>query len=247
MTEAPRARPRRRFRPGRGRAAALPLLLALPLVLGPLGSWLGPTAAEAKAAQPQLSVAMDNGQSSATPGGRSRYTVTVTNLGTAKLKTLRLSQTVPEGARLVSAGSSGKVGRGQVSWTLDVPATGHRTVSTTLEVGSHPAPDLLRLASVACVRATPSGPPLVCATDSDELPAGAAAASAASAASAAPAASSSASVGVTGWSIAAGVAALLAAAVAVLVVRRRRRSAPVRSIAAQPQPEQEPARAGPPQ
>lgn len=124
---------------------------------------------------PELSITVDNGRSTVAPGDQLEYTITVTNLGADRVRRLRLSQTVPQGARVVTTGSGAVVKAGTVRWTLDVPATGHTAVRTTLRVADPAPPDLLRLAVVGCAALRTDGPPLVCATDSDQLPAGAAA------------------------------------------------------------------------
>lgn len=196
-------------------AAAVLLAAALSLLVPPT---------QAHADTPQLRVAVDNGRADATAGSSSVYTVTVTNLGGAKVKNLRLSQSVPAGARLVSAGAHGRLAQGQVTWTVDLPAAGSRTVRTTLRVDKLTPDTLLRLATVACVRRTADGAPLVCAADSDALPAEAAAAANGSATTT----SSKLPGGVSApwWAYGgAGAVVLVAAGAAVLAVRRRQRRA----------------------
>lgn len=77
-------------------------------------------------------------------------------------------------------------------------------------------PELLRMATVACASTSAGDPPIVCASHSDQLPAGASAAAAA-AESTAPE-----SDGLGPWYLALGVGLLLAALAVVLVTRRRR-------------------------
>lgn len=189
----------------RGALVATASALACAIPAGP---------AFAAPAAPQLSIAIDNGRATAAAGDRLNYTVTVTNLGTAKVKGVRLSQTVPSGATPV--GGSGKlVTRGAVRWTVDLPATKSVTLHSTLRVAATPPADLLRLATVACAQVSARATPLVCAADSDLLPAGAAAQQVQSAATDRRPSRS--------WWYAGGGLALAAAAVAAAFVLRRRR------------------------
>jgi hypothetical protein len=80
--------------------------------------------------------------------------------------------------------------------------------------------ELLRLASVACASASTNGPPIVCATDSDQLPAGAAAqvSKAKSALASRPTVTSTS----RNWGYAAGGLVLVMGAFVALSLRRRR-------------------------
>ncbi|WP_326819913.1 hypothetical protein [Streptosporangium sp. NBC_01756] len=133
------------------------------------------------AAAPKLSISVDNGRTAAQEGDRLTYTVTVNNIGTDKAHGLDLTQSLPTGLHFVSADGHGTAAKGQVHWTVDVPAGKKATFHTTAEVRATPE-DLLRLATVACASTKGDDKPLVCATHSDQLPAGAAAAEAARAA-----------------------------------------------------------------
>ncbi|WP_406318803.1 DUF11 domain-containing protein [Streptosporangium sp. NBC_01639] len=136
---------------------------------------------KAPAAAPKLSISVDNGRTAAQEGDRLTYTVTVNNIGTDKARGLDLTQSLPTGLHFVSADGHGTAAEGQVHWTVDVPAGKKATFHTTAEVRATPE-DLLRLATVACASTKGDDKPLVCATHSDQLPAGAAAAEAARAA-----------------------------------------------------------------
>ena len=136
-------------------------------LLGPVGpAWAGAPA-------PQLSIAVDDGQAEARSGTTLRYAVTVTNLGAKPVRNLQVSQTAPSGTTLASVDSDGT--KATARWSLDVPAGKTVTVKTSVEVGANLPADLLRLAAVACASTGPKAPPTVCASDSDQLPAGAAA------------------------------------------------------------------------
>jgi uncharacterized repeat protein (TIGR01451 family) len=138
-------------------------------LLGPVESaWAGAPA-------PQLSIAVDDGQTEARSATTLRYAVTVTNLGTKPVRNLQVSQTAPSGTTLVSVDSDGTKAKGTARWSLDVPAGKTVTVKTSVKVGANLPADLLRLAAVACASTGPKAPPTVCASDSDQLPAGAAA------------------------------------------------------------------------
>jgi len=196
----------------RSRMAAVVIGAAL-LTLGGTG------AAHAATPAPQLSIAVDNGSTAAKSGDKLGYTITVTNLGTKKVRDLRVSQTVPAGVSVVSADADGDETSGKISWKVDLAAADKVTMHTTMALGSTPD-SALRLATVACAQTSAKGPALVCASDSDQLPAGAAVERAE--ADAVPAAG--------GWLdgrapwYAGGAVAVLAAAGAALVVRRRHRT-----------------------
>lgn len=151
------------------------------MVAGVLALLPGVAHAEpAKTATPQLSIAIDDKADSAAKGDKLAYTITITNLGTERVKDLAVSQTVPAGSRFDSADRSGRHIGNAVSWTVNIKAAEKVTLHTSLTVAATPA-TLLRLATVVCAQLSAKGPPLVCASDSDELPAGALAAAAADA------------------------------------------------------------------
>jgi uncharacterized repeat protein (TIGR01451 family) len=149
-----------------------PLALAAVLLL-PVG-----TAVASPRTAPQLSIAVDDHHTSVTKGETLSYAITVKNLGGRRVTGLRVSQTVPTGLKLGSDGAHGVSGHGRVSWRVSLAPGATTTLHTTMKVQSTPQ-DLLRLASVACAGLT-ANRPIVCATHSDQLPAGAAAAAGAS-------------------------------------------------------------------
>jgi uncharacterized repeat protein (TIGR01451 family) len=195
----------------RSRMAAV-LIGAVLLTLGGTG------AAQADTPAPQLSIAVDNGSTAAKSGDKLGYTITVTNQGTRKVKDLRVSQTVPAGASVVSADADGDEAKGTISWKVDLAAADKVIMHTTMSLGSTPD-SALRLATVACAQVSAKGPALVCASDSDQLPAGAAVDRAA--ADAVPAAGGWLD-GRAPWYAGGAAVAVLAAAGAALLVRRRR-------------------------
>lgn len=207
-----------------GRPGARRHILLACACAGLLVAWspLAALPAEAKPA-PELSITIDNGKATLAPGDEPEYTITVTNLGADPVGNLRLSQTVPHGASVVTPAHA-DLRAGTLRWTLDVPATKQATVRTTLRVTDPAPPDLLRLATVACAAASTKGPPLVCATDSDQLPA-VTTAEHPEAASAEPA-----STRRSWWPYAGGGALLVGGAAgvfAVLRLRRRQAGAPI--------------------
>jgi uncharacterized repeat protein (TIGR01451 family) len=158
---------------------------APPADVGPAAEETPPAAAESEpaptddpatiadpAAPPELSIAIDNGRTATTSGDRLDYTITVQNIGTTDVEGLRVSQTQPDGLRFESADGGGTAQSGAVLWTVDIPRGTTGTVHTTMTVLATPD-DLLRLATVACVRTAADAPPIVCAAHSDQLPAGA--------------------------------------------------------------------------
>jgi uncharacterized repeat protein (TIGR01451 family) len=163
--------------PPRSHRTAPVLLVPLVGVAGLLAVTAAqPAQAEAKAKSPQLSITVDDGRADAKPGDELRYTLTVTNLGGDRVEDLRVTQTVPTGARLRSADRAGRASEGTVAWTVDVAPGRSTTVTTSLTLARELPADLLRLATVGCASTSAKAPPVVCASDSDELPAGAAAA-----------------------------------------------------------------------
>jgi uncharacterized repeat protein (TIGR01451 family) len=184
-----------------------PLAIAAVLLL-PVGA-----AVAAPRTAPQLSIAVDDHQTSASEGDTLGYAIIVKNLGGQRVSGLHVSQTVPAGLVLRRADAQGVAGHRQVSWRVTLAPGSTKTLHTTMEVQATPK-DLLRLASVACAGVT-SNRPIVCATHSDQLPAGAVAARAVTRAS-------GSSHVRTIW-MGGGLAGLLIAAggVVALVVRRR--------------------------
>ncbi|MEU5692377.1 hypothetical protein [Actinosynnema sp. NPDC020468] len=124
--------------------------------------------------QPQLSIGVDDGRTSAAPGDTLTYAVTLRNLGAEEVADLKVVLTLPTGLAYESADHDGAEGKGEVGWTVTLPAAGEAEFHVTASVTETPR-DQLRLAATACARVGDDDPPLVCASHSDELPAGAAA------------------------------------------------------------------------
>ena len=177
---------------------------------------------------PQLSIAVDNGRTSAAVGEAFTYTITAVNLGTTNIPGLVVTQTVPTGLTFGSADAGGTANSDTVTWNIDLKATESSTFHTTMSVVATPA-DLLRLATVACASLTPGGSPIVCASDSDQLPAGAAAESsqAAAAAAADTAAATSTGAGPSWWWIGGAIGLVVLVALAMGIIVRIRSTSPV--------------------
>jgi len=201
-----------RYTPALHRAGAALGVVAAALLL-PL-STAATTAATTAAGQaaPQLSIAIDNGRTSARVGDTLTYVVTVRNLGTTDTVGLVVSQSMPTGLTFGSADPPATTRTGGVGWVSDLVAGGEATFRSTATVSDTPA-DLLRLASVACAATSADGPPVVCATHSDQLPAGATA-------EAARTTDPAVSTAGRRWYLAGGGALVVAAGVALLVRRR---------------------------
>lgn len=155
----------------RSSRTGVPAVLAA-LVLGALTSAL-PSTAQAAPAPPQLSIAVDDGRASAAASDRLTYVMTVTNLGTRPLKDLSISQTIPDGAVLESTEPRSTNKAPDLRWSVDVEPGRTATMTTTVTVAETLPDGILRLATVGCARVSAKAPPLVCASDSDQLPAGA--------------------------------------------------------------------------
>ncbi|AWS40597.1 DUF11 domain-containing protein [Streptosporangium sp. 'caverna'] len=168
---------------------------------------------------PRLSISVDNGRTAAQEGDRLTYTVTVRNIGTAGARNLHLTQSLPPGLKFVSTDGHGAVRHGQIVWSADVRAGKDVTFHTTAKVQDTPD-QLLRLATVACASTGADAKPIVCATHSDELPAGAAAAEAARLAA-------NPATGTLRY-VLMGIGLLIVAVAGTLVARRARRQARLR-------------------
>lgn len=143
----------------------------------------GAPAAAAKG--PALSIGVSGGRPTVRPGVMLTYTVKIRNIGTVDAPRLHVDQTLPPGLQLISATSHGVRSAGEVRWLVSLRPGHTETFRTVARVGKTP-PQLLRLATVACASAGSSGRPIVCATDSDQLPAGVTAAARASRAGSGP-------------------------------------------------------------
>jgi len=135
--------------------------------------WSTPVSAAPKATPepPQLSIAVDNGLDNAASGDELGYVITLTNVGTEDVDDLLVNQSLPPGTSLVSADAKGEEKSGSVEWEVDLKAAKKATFKTSLKLGDT-SPEVLRLASVACAKVSAKAAPVVCASDSDILPAG---------------------------------------------------------------------------
>lgn len=131
-----------------------------------------PAADAAATAVPQLSIAVDDLRATATSGDALDYAVLVTNLGSEGVRGVQVTQTRPPGLTFTQAGSGGVIEANRVSWVVDLGAHASTTLRTSATLSQTPA-ETLRLATTVCGTAAGERAPLVCATDSDQLPAGA--------------------------------------------------------------------------
>jgi uncharacterized repeat protein (TIGR01451 family) len=176
-----------------------------------------PTSIAVGAGAPRLSIAVDNGRTTTAAGDVLEYSITIRNLDSTDVEGLAVTQTVPDGLRFESADAEGVLSDKSINWKTTLPAGGeavHHSTMTVLDTSA----DLLRLATVACAHTAPQDVPIVCASHSDQLPAGAAAAEATRAVSA-PTISST----LRWWYLTALAGLFCAGVAAVLTVRRRRK------------------------
>jgi uncharacterized repeat protein (TIGR01451 family) len=178
---------------------------------------VAPTAS-ASIAAPQLAIKVTDGRLTAATGETLAYTTTLENQGASAVKRLVISQSIPREAAFVSADSGGAVEGSSVRWTVSLKVGAKVTMHSKLSV-SVPPRDVLRLASVSCASLTVKSAPIVCASDLDQLPAGASAAAAA--AVAAPVARPAQQFDTAVWWYS-GAAVLLATLGAVGIVKFRR-------------------------
>ena len=173
-------------------------------------------------ATPQLSIAVNDGGSSAAVGDTLAYTITVRNLGVAPVAGLTITQSLPAGMHFASADPAGTATSAGRTWRIALDATGTAVMHTTMPVLKTPD-QLLRLATVACATAAHTTRPIVCASHSDQLPAGAAQAAkvAKEAKASAQVTKPAAPVGF-GWWIGLAGTVLLVAGTALVLIRRRK-------------------------
>ena len=161
---------------------------------------------------PQLKIDLVGDHASAAAGDKINYILTVQNFGTDPVEDLELSQTLGPGTTFESADADGVLREGSVHWTTDLVPAAIKEFHTVLSVDSTPT-DLLRLASVACATMAGEASPLICASQSAQLPAGAAAEASAQAGSREAS---------TRWIVYTGAAVVvLVLAAAVFLLRRR--------------------------
>ncbi len=186
----------------------------------------GPTPAVATPAAhgPQLRIAVDDGRRSAAVGDSLAYTISVDNLGVQPVKGLMVTQTIPAGVQFHSARPDVSARRGSLTWHVDLGVAGKATMHSVMSLRPTPR-QLLRLATVVCATLSPAGAPIVCASHSDELAAGAAETSAAGAAVAAQqrAGAHTSTAFAQRWWYAGGGFLVVAVAISLFVVRDRRR------------------------
>ncbi|GIG62063.1 hypothetical protein Lfu02_64350 [Longispora fulva] len=115
------------------------------------------------AAEPNLSIAVDDGRASVRAGERHEYTVTVRNAGTESAKLL-VEVGVPVGVELTPRSHGAETDGTRVRWPVEVAPGGTTRVRLA---GRAPAlPDgQRRLALTACALPVRSGPAAACATD----------------------------------------------------------------------------------
>jgi uncharacterized repeat protein (TIGR01451 family) len=129
----------------------------------------------AAAKKPALSIGISDGRQTARPGMLLTYAVQIHNIGRIGVPRLNVEQMIPPGLKLISVSRHGVRSAGQVRWQVNLPPGHADTFRLVARVGKTPR-QILRLATVACASAGAHGRPIVCATDSDQLPAGAVAA-----------------------------------------------------------------------
>ena len=201
-----------RQKPTTARAVAVVIGVALTT----LAATFYPTSTAVGAVPPRLSIAVDNGRTTTTAGDVLEYSITIRNLDSAAVDGLAVTQTVPDGLRFESADTEGVLGDHSINWKATLPAGGeavHHSTMTVLDTSA----DLLRLATVACAHTAAQEAPIVCASHSDQLPAGAAA----QAAKATPLPTISATL--RWWYITASFGLLCAGVAALVTVYRRRK------------------------
>jgi uncharacterized repeat protein (TIGR01451 family) len=119
-----------------------------------------------------LAISISDGRASARPGDILTYRIHVINSGPVKIAHLTITETIPDGLRLVSASDGGSAKAGTVVWHAMVPPGTNKAFTTVARVTRTPD-QILRLASVACAAMGngSSERALICSADLDRLPA----------------------------------------------------------------------------
>jgi uncharacterized repeat protein (TIGR01451 family) len=165
-------------------------------------------------AGPRLSISVTDGRTEVTAGDRLTYTVTLRNAGTAAVRHITVTQTLPQGIRLISASAGGTAAHGRIAWHAAVPP-GRAAVFTSSEQVIRIPARQLRLAAVACADLSGSSRPVVCAADLTDTPTTAEAAASGHA-------SAPAGGGWVGYAAAGGGVAIAAGVIAATLTRRNR-------------------------
>jgi uncharacterized repeat protein (TIGR01451 family) len=187
-------------------------LIAIPVAAATSYPVASPTAQAVSSHRiPSLNISVTDGRAAATTGDRLTYTVSVRDTGATAASHLKITQTLSQGLRFVSASGNGVATAGHVAWHATVPAGGTRTFRVVALVTRPPA-RVLRLAAVACVARQGGSRPIVCAAHLDQLPA---------AANESAARSGSPGSNLTAY-IAGGLAVLTAGLLTVIAARRTR-------------------------
>ncbi|MCF2530478.1 DUF11 domain-containing protein [Yinghuangia soli] len=120
--------------------------------------------------RPALSIKVDDGATKTRAKQEHTYVVRLKNLGSTDLDRMAVTETLPSGMTLVSAGEGGtrNDGSSEVMWTVDLPAG--QEVTRTLKARVDKLPSGQAMASTACARLAGSSVPIVCSTDLDQLP-----------------------------------------------------------------------------
>lgn len=121
----------------------------------------------AAAAEPGLSVRVDDGIERTVAGSEVAYTVTVRNHGGQDLERVRLEQRLPETYQSASA-PGGEVADGRIVWTVDVPAASEITMEAAVRL-SEDLPPGREAGTVACAYLHGQGLPEDCAGESAAL------------------------------------------------------------------------------
>jgi uncharacterized repeat protein (TIGR01451 family) len=116
-----------------------------------------------------LHISIDDGHSSVRQGDRLTYTTKISNSGAAATPALRITQTLTPDVTFVSATPKGEASADRIQWSGSLSAGKTVQYTVTVQVGRL-APQLQRLAAVACASSMADDRPIVCATHLDRLP-----------------------------------------------------------------------------
>lgn len=124
--------------------------------------------------RPALSIVVSDALDTMSEGDESTYKITLRNDGVEVVDDIAVHQTVPVGMELLDYGPDGTRTSAGVSWQSDLKAGEATEYTFRARMGASDG-DVWRATVTACATAGAGTRPLVCATDANALPAGAAA------------------------------------------------------------------------
>ncbi|PSK96303.1 putative repeat protein (TIGR01451 family) [Murinocardiopsis flavida] len=176
----------------------------------------------ATAGRPALSIAVSDTLDTMAKGDHTTYRITLRNDGAEDVEGVAVHQTLPVGMALLDHAPEGARTDTGVSWAADLPAGAEVEYTVRARMGASDA-DVWRATATACATRGAGTRPLVCASDANLLPAGAAAGGG-------PRGTHDAGVPAARWQLAVAAAVVLAVVAGAAFVLLCHRIGPYRTI-----------------